>query len=130
MRTISSARSRTFRCREIAGREIVNGAANSLTVALPEASRATMARRVGSPSAAKIWLRLEAATGVFGRNLTDLLNTAWVRDRQPARRDGFSRRCRRGEASGCFEASMAGGAQAAFDRGEGIHPVARSAQAK
>src|SRR5260221_2907 len=42
------ARSRTLRGLEIAGRLIAKGAASSLTVASPQASRARMARRVGS----------------------------------------------------------------------------------
>ena len=39
---------------EIAGWLIANGSASSLTVASPEASRARIARRVGSASAAKV----------------------------------------------------------------------------
>jgi hypothetical protein len=42
------------RCREIAGCEIGNGAASSVTVASPRASRARIARRVGSASAANL----------------------------------------------------------------------------
>src|SRR5579871_214621 len=50
--TISPASSSTFRCCEIAGCVISNGLANSLTVASPRASRANIARRVGSARAA------------------------------------------------------------------------------
>ena len=53
-RTISPARSSTFRWREIAGRLTANGAASSLTVASPSARRVRMARRVGSASAEKV----------------------------------------------------------------------------
>src|SRR5512134_731426 len=48
------ARSSTFRCLEMAGWLISNGSASSVTVASPVASRARMARRVGSAKAAKV----------------------------------------------------------------------------
>src|SRR5207244_11958687 len=48
------ARSRTFRCFEIAGWLMANGCASSATDASPEASRARIARRVGSASAANV----------------------------------------------------------------------------
>jgi hypothetical protein len=54
VRTTSPARSSTLRCCEIAGRDTANGCASSLTVASPAASRASMARRVGSAKAAKV----------------------------------------------------------------------------
>src|SRR5687767_13624439 len=57
-REIRPARSRTFRCLEMDGWLMLKGAASSLTVASPVASRATMARRVGSARAAKAWLRV------------------------------------------------------------------------
>ena len=53
--------SSTFRCREIAGRLMENGSASSVTVASPSASRARIARRVGSASAAKIMLSRSTA---------------------------------------------------------------------
>ena len=43
-------------CREIAGKLIGNGAANSPTVASPSARRVKIERRVGSASAAKVKL--------------------------------------------------------------------------
>src|ERR1700730_2225870 len=54
---MSEASSSTFRCREIAGSEILNGKARSPTVASTLARRARIARRVGSASAAKVWFR-------------------------------------------------------------------------
>src|ERR1035438_3936328 len=48
----SPASSRTFKCCEIAGCVILNGPANSITVASPLARRASMARLVGSAKAA------------------------------------------------------------------------------
>src|SRR6185312_4322637 len=51
------ARSSTFRCLEMAGWLISKGSASSVTVASPVASRARMARRVGSARAAKVKLR-------------------------------------------------------------------------
>ena len=54
LREISPQDSSTLRCLEIPGRLIANGAANSFTVASPCASRATIARRVGSASAANV----------------------------------------------------------------------------
>src|SRR5256885_3179925 len=53
-REIKPARSRTLRGLEIAGWLISNGAASSVTVASPSASRTRIARRVGSASAAKV----------------------------------------------------------------------------
>ena len=53
-RAISPARSSTFRCLETACSEIGNGSAISFTVASPCASRARIARRVGSASAANV----------------------------------------------------------------------------
>ena len=55
-RVISPARSSTFRCRDTAGRLIANGAASSVTVASPRASRSRIARRVGSDRAANVLL--------------------------------------------------------------------------
>src|SRR3954451_5645917 len=63
---MSPARSSTFRCRGIAGRLMSNGAASSSTVASPVARRATIARRVGSASAAKIESRFAADIRLFG----------------------------------------------------------------
>src|SRR5580692_7411492 len=51
-REISPLRSSTLRCFEMPGSDMAKGAASSLTVASPCASRLTMARRVGSASAA------------------------------------------------------------------------------
>ena len=56
-RAIRPARSSTLRCLEMAGRLISNGSASSVTDVSPSASRARMARRVGSASAAKVVLR-------------------------------------------------------------------------
>ena len=53
LRVMSDARSSTLRCREIAGRLMEKGAASSVTVASPAASRSTMPRRVASASAPK-----------------------------------------------------------------------------
>ncbi len=61
LREMSPAVSNTFRCREIAGREMSNGSASSVTVASPSLSRAKMARRVGSASAPKIRLSWSVA---------------------------------------------------------------------
>src|SRR5690606_30179435 len=55
------ARSSTFRCLEMAGWLISNGSASSVTVADPVASRARMARRVGSARAAKVRSRRSEA---------------------------------------------------------------------
>src|SRR5688572_21431773 len=55
------ARSSTFRCLEMAGWLISNGSASSVTVASPVASRARMARRVGSARAAKVRSRRSEA---------------------------------------------------------------------
>src|SRR5215472_13163565 len=52
-RAIRPARSSTLRCLETAGRLIAKGLASSVTEVSPKASRARMARRVGSESAAK-----------------------------------------------------------------------------
>src|SRR3569833_932802 len=57
-REIRPARSSTFRCFEIAGWVIANGAASSPTEASPFASRARIARLVGSASAANVTSRL------------------------------------------------------------------------
>jgi len=51
---ISPARSSTFKCFEIASFVIANGSASSITDASPDASRARIARRVGSASAANV----------------------------------------------------------------------------
>ena len=51
---MSPAFSSTFRCFDTAGRLMSNGAASSLTVASPVDSRARIARRVGSASAANV----------------------------------------------------------------------------
>ena len=53
-RAISPARSSTFRCFETAGIDISKGLASSVTDVSPCASRASMARRVGSARAAKV----------------------------------------------------------------------------
>ena len=50
-REMSFAFSSTLRCFETAGRLMANGSANSLTVASPRESRASIARRVGSARA-------------------------------------------------------------------------------
>jgi hypothetical protein len=66
-RTGRGARSSTFTCREIAGRLTENGAASSFTVASPcSKSRARIARRVGSASAANVWLRASAGLQRLG----------------------------------------------------------------
>jgi len=52
-----TARSSTLRCLETAGRLMANGSASSVTDVSPNASRARMARRVGSARAAKVVLR-------------------------------------------------------------------------
>src|SRR5713101_4182230 len=56
-RAIKPARARTFRCLETAGRLMSKGSASSWTEVSPEASRARIARRVGSARAAKVALR-------------------------------------------------------------------------
>ena len=56
-RAIRPARSSTFRCLETAGRLMSNGSASSVTDVSPSASRARIARRVGSARAAKVALR-------------------------------------------------------------------------
>src|SRR4029077_18448046 len=53
-RTMSDASSRTRKCREMAGCEILKGSASSPAVASPSASRPRIARRVGSESAEKV----------------------------------------------------------------------------
>ena len=58
---MSPARSSTFKCLETAGRLIVKGLASSVTEASPAASRASIARRVGSASAANVLLRWSGA---------------------------------------------------------------------
>src|SRR5687768_11728295 len=55
------ARSSTLRCFEMAGWLISNGLASSVTVASPVASRARIARRVGSARAAKVRSRRSEA---------------------------------------------------------------------
>ena len=60
-REIRPAFSSTLRCLEIAGWLMANGSASSMTEASPCASRARMARRVGSDSAWKVASRLAAA---------------------------------------------------------------------
>ena len=57
---MSPARSSTFKCFVMAGPERLNGSASSFTGASPFDSRARIARRVGSASAAKM---VETATG-------------------------------------------------------------------
>ena len=64
LREIRPAPSSTFRCFEIEGWVRSNGSASSLTVASPEASRAMMARRVGSASAANALFRLSGDIAV------------------------------------------------------------------
>ncbi len=59
-RVIRPARSSTLRCFEIAGCDISNGSASSITDASPEARRDRIARRVGSASAAKVASRSAA----------------------------------------------------------------------
>ena len=54
LREIRPARSSTFRCFETAGSVMANGSASSVTEASPVASRARIARRVGSASAANV----------------------------------------------------------------------------
>ena len=61
-RVISPARSSTLRCFDTAGMLISNGAASSVTEVSPSASRARIARRVGSASAEKVALR--ASSGI------------------------------------------------------------------
>jgi len=56
-RSIRPARSSTVRCLEIAGRLMAKGSASSVTEVSPSASRARMARRVGSARAEKVTLR-------------------------------------------------------------------------
>ena len=51
VRETRPACSSTFRCRETAGWDTLNGAASSATVASPSASRLKIARLVGSASA-------------------------------------------------------------------------------
>ena len=51
--------------REMAGCEIANGAASSLTVASPDASRAKIARRVGSESALNVASKLRFADTLY-----------------------------------------------------------------
>jgi hypothetical protein len=53
---IKSARSKTFRCLDMAGMLMENGAVNSVTVASLWASMARISRRVGSANAPKITL--------------------------------------------------------------------------
>src|SRR5207237_9588761 len=60
-RAISPARSSTLRCLETAWTLIGNGSASSFTDASPSTSRARIARRVGSASAAKVAGRGSAA---------------------------------------------------------------------
>src|SRR6516225_10973981 len=62
------ARSSTARCLVIAGAEIGNGAANSLTEQGPPVSRVTIARRVGSASAPKISSSASARSGAASRS--------------------------------------------------------------
>ena len=62
-RSISPARSSTFRCLDTAGWLISNGAAISFTEAWPSASRDRIARRVGSASAANTASRFDS-TGI------------------------------------------------------------------
>src|SRR6516165_1678604 len=61
------ARSSTARCLVIAGAEIGNGAAKLLTEQGPSASRATIARLVGSASAPKISSSAPVPSGVASR---------------------------------------------------------------
>ena len=75
VREISPACSSTLRCREIAGCDTVNGAANSATEASPWVSRVRIARRVGSASAPKTASRcssvrvFSSATGAIYNSL-------------------------------------------------------------
>src|SRR5437763_996123 len=64
-REMSRARSSTFRCFDTAGRLIANGSANSPTVASPVASRARIARRVGSANAEKVSLSRSDIGGIY-----------------------------------------------------------------
>ena len=64
-RKISPAPSSTFRCRETAGWLIANGFASSSTVASPCASRARIARRVGSASAEKAASRVSITNYLY-----------------------------------------------------------------
>src|SRR5713226_1469286 len=63
-RSIKPARARTFRCLETAGRLMSKGSASSWTEVSPDASRARIARRVGSARAAKMVLRRSGDTRV------------------------------------------------------------------
>jgi len=65
---MSAARSSTLRWREIAGSEMANGAASSLTVRSLSTKRARIARLVGSASAAKAPIEIESS-----HHLIDLL---------------------------------------------------------
>ncbi len=75
------ARSSTRRCLEMAGSETLNGSANPITDEGPRASRASMARRVGSDRAEKvassaaslyltIWLSITAPLPLSSKNFT------------------------------------------------------------
>src|SRR5487761_956355 len=64
-RAIDPARSSTFKCLDTAGRLMSNGSASAVTDASPSASRARIARRVGSASAANVVLRRSAAICVL-----------------------------------------------------------------
>jgi len=57
LRLINPVRSNTFRCLVIDGAAMENGSESSLTVVSPSASRARIARLVGSDRAAKVSLK-------------------------------------------------------------------------
>ena len=71
-RAIRPARSSTLRCFDAAWTVIGNGSASSLTVASPCASRARIARRVGSAGAWKVALK-RSAVAVLIRLAVELL---------------------------------------------------------
>src|SRR5688500_85126 len=73
-RAMRPARSSTRRCLEMAGPLMSNGAESSLTVAGPVASRARIARRVGSARAAKVVLRVSVVMGMSPRGYV----TTWL----------------------------------------------------
>ena len=53
----------------MAGCDMANGLASSITVSSPSARRARIARRVGSESAAKVLSRLYIATRLYNFNV-------------------------------------------------------------
>jgi hypothetical protein len=67
--------SKTFRCLVIAGNDISNGAATSPTEASPAVRRASIARRVGSDSAANVRsIEFAVAPAMIGYNNQTLIN--------------------------------------------------------